>query len=81
MVMSVIGRLTNDRWLSGPYVGGDARMAEKRLTCLLAKKWHEEYLEIVGFVRSQMSLVFVKSITLLLELKWVNLGLLGQRFI
>ena len=45
----------------------DTRAAEKRLACLLSKKWSRPYSEIVGFIRTRMSLAIARSITLLLR--------------
>ena len=45
----------------------DTRAAEKRLACLLSKKWSRAYSEMVGFIRVRMSLAIARSITLLLR--------------
>jgi hypothetical protein len=45
----------------------DTRAAEKRLACLLSKKWSRPYSEIVGFIRTRMSLAIARSITLVLR--------------
>ena len=50
-------------------VGGDARAAEKWFACLLSKKWHRDYLEMVVFVCLWMSLAVVSSGTLLLKVQ------------
>ena len=47
----------------------DARAVEKHLVCLLYKKWHREYSEMIGFVHLQMSFVVVKSNNLLLKVQ------------
>ena len=57
----------------------DARAEEKCLACLLAKKWHRYYSEMVQFVSSWMSLEVVSSNTLLLKMYQANQVLLGQR--
>ena len=48
-------------------VGEDVRDLEKRPTCLLAKKCHMEYYEMVGLVQSRMSLAMVRSNTILIK--------------
>ncbi|KAL7478385.1 hypothetical protein ACHAW6_004169, partial [Cyclotella cf. meneghiniana] len=45
----------------------DTRTAKKRLACLLSKKWSRPYSEMVGFIRTRMSLAIARSITLLLR--------------
>ena len=45
----------------------EARAFEKRVACLLAKKWDRRYSEMVGFVRARMSLAVVWCNILLLR--------------
>ena len=48
--------------------GTEAVAAQRRLTSLLSNKLKQEYLDICGLVRAQMSLSIVRSNTLLLRL-------------
>ena len=45
--------------------GAEALAAQKRLAALLSYKLKQEYSEICGFVRARMSLVIVRSNSLL----------------
>ena len=47
--------------------GGEALAAKKRLAALLSYKLKREYSEMCGFVREMMSLVIVRSNSLLLR--------------
>ena len=40
--------------------GEDVRATEKHLACLLAKNWHRNYSEMVGSIRSRISLTLVR---------------------
>ncbi|KAL7474030.1 hypothetical protein ACHAW6_000029, partial [Cyclotella cf. meneghiniana] len=45
----------------------DARMAERCIAWLLAKKWSRTYSDMASFIRTRMSLAIVRSNTLLLQ--------------
>ena len=45
----------------------EAQDAERRLGALLAKKWERSYSEMVGYVRTRMSLAVVRANTLMLR--------------
>ena len=45
----------------------EARAWEKRIASLLANKHDRQYSEMVGFVRSRMSLAIIRSNTMLLR--------------
>ena len=57
----------------------DVRADEKRLVCLLVNKCHREYLEMVGFVCSQMSPEVMRPKILLLKGKRENWGIIGRQ--
>ncbi len=45
----------------------DARMAERCIAWLLAKKWSRTYFDMASFIHTRMSLAIVRSNTLLLR--------------
>ena len=61
--------------------GRDARESNKRLATMLEKKWRREYSERVGFVRTQISLLFVRENTLLLRGQRGKRGMMGGRLV
>ena len=54
----------------------DTRALEKQISCIISKKWHKEYSEMVGFVRSCLYLEVVRYNALLLKGQRRNKGLL-----
>ena len=76
MVMSVIGRLTNDRWLSGPYGRGKRKIrTESRLKL---RQWKNEkiYSEAIRFSARKFLPVPPLLITYLLLVLLPLLGVL-----
>ena len=47
--------------------GVEAQAAEKRLASHLAKRWQREYSEMVGYVRTRMSIAIARAVTLCLR--------------
>ena len=50
--------------------GEDRRVVERRLTFLLANKYHREYSKMVVLICSWMSLAVVRSNTILTKGQW-----------
>ena len=42
----------------------DAKVFEKRITCLLDAKWDQTYSKLVGYVRKRISMSLVRSTTI-----------------
>ena len=45
----------------------EAQAFELRVASLLASKWERRYIEMVGFVRTRMGIVMIRSNTMLLR--------------
>ena len=45
----------------------EATAYEKRIASLLASKWERQYSEMVGFVRSKMSISLIRSNTMMMQ--------------
>ena len=50
---------------------------EKRLACLLSKKWYMDYSEMVGFIHSHMPPALVRYKNLLIKEHKSNQAILG----
>ena len=59
--------------------GRDARATEKKLENMLAENWWRDYSEMSGFVQARISLLLVRSNTLLLSRQSGNQVLMGGR--